>query len=214
MAVHKELDEFIKQSGVKGMRWGVINDTNHTGGADGKPNVKVKRGKIGQHLDSLKRERQWSKVLKEIDLMSTKDILTVTKRVRLENSLKKLSKTKMATTKDKHDYLRRGTMSNDELSRKVVRLQAKDGLHTAVKDASKAQRDFGEKVVQVAGSVGVKYALTKHINPKDILDAYQNPKSAVDKAQEDLVKNISGKNPLAGNMANMVINKVKPKGKS
>lgn len=196
--MHK-LDEVLQHAGVKGMKWGVRRDTDKDGGADGKTDPKDNKaptketGKIGKHLYSMKRERQWTKTLHQVDSMSTKDISSVTKRISMENNLKSLSKTKIATKKDKDDYLRRHEMDNQELSRKVTRLQAKDSLLKAVKASSKEQREFGLKVVQVGGSLGVKYATTKSITPKDIFDAVKNPKSSADKAKKDVMTKITEK---------------------
>lgn len=164
------LDELLQQSGVKGMKWGIRRDYNRPGGADGKPDAgdRIPRGFVGKRLNSLKRERQWKSVLKEMDELSTSDITEVTRRVTLENSLKTLSKSKIGTAKDREDYFRRENMDNEELARKVTRLRAKENLHKAVREASKEQREFGQKVVQVGGSLGVKYALTKSITPKDV----------------------------------------------
>lgn len=163
----------LQHAGVKGMRWGVRRNRNRPGGADGKEeSTKVvdKRNGIQKRLDSMKRERQWGNVLKEIHKMNTKDITAVTKRVTLENNLKNLSKSKVATKKDKEDYLRREHMSDAELSRKVTRLRAKEGLHKAVKDASKEQREFGEKVVKIGSNVGVKYVTNKMAGRKTTHD--------------------------------------------
>lgn len=199
--MHK-LDEAIQHAGVKGMRWGVRRDRNRPGGADGKldakdiRNPKTLKGKIIQKTRSLKREREWNKVLKELDTLSTKDINTVTKRIGLENSLKTLSKERFATSKDKRDYLNRADMSDQELSRKVNRLRAKEGLHKAVSAASKEQRELGEKVVQIASSVGVKYALNRGtITPKDLfdtaMDAKKNPKDSYNKSREDVLNRVT-----------------------
>jgi hypothetical protein len=167
--LHK-LEELLEHSGVKGMHWGQRKD-NHNLGTTAK-----EKSMLRKHLDSLKRERDWGKVLKEVPNMSTQDIKTVTARVKLENSLKDLTKSPMSTKKDKADYLRRGDMTDQELKRKIGRLQAKDNLHTAVKKASKQQREFGIKVAQTASSVGLKYAVTRtKLKPADFLDAYQNP---------------------------------------
>lgn len=181
----------LQHYGVIGMRWGVTRNRNRPGGADGKEEsekVSDNRSKVRKRLDSMKRERQWNKVLSEVDKLTTKEINAVAKRVGLENDLKKLSKSKMATDKDKQDYLRRDKMSDAELSRKVTRLRAKDNLHTKVKDASKEQREFGIKVVQIGGTLGTKYALTKSISPKDVFDAVQNPKESSKNAKKDIQK--------------------------
>lgn len=188
-------DDVLKHAGIKGMRWGVKRDRNRVGGADGKEEsekIKDTRGKVKKNLDSMKRERQWKSVLKDVDKLNTKDITAVTKRVTLENNLKQLSKSGIAKPKDRDDYLRRANMADDELSRKVVRLRAKDSLYKSVNEASKEQREFGQKIVQIASSVGVKYALNK--NPttaksifKDVLDASKKPKESSEKAKQDLL---------------------------
>lgn len=190
-------DEVLKHAGIRGMKWGVRRDRNKPGGADGKEeSVKVKdnRGKLSKTLDSMKRERQWKSVLKDIDKLSTKDITSVDKRVKLENSLKSLSKSKIAKGKDKEDYLRREHMSDAELSRKVTRLRAKDGLHKSISEASREQREFGQKVVQVASSLGIKYAITRtRITPKDIFDAVSNPKKSSAEANKSVLEKLGVK---------------------
>lgn len=190
-------DEVLKHVGIKGMRWGVRRDRNRPGGADGKEeSTKVvdNRSKLSKNLDSLKRERQWNKVLKNMNQLDTKDINKVANRIKMENNLKTLSKSKVGSKKDRDDYLRRENMSDAELSRKVVRLRAKDSLRTAVKAATKDQRDFGEKVVRIGGSLSVKYALKKSISPKDVFDAVKNPKNASSKAKESILEKVSDPN--------------------
>jgi hypothetical protein len=180
----KELNDVLQQSGVLGMKWGVHNDHADRGRAD----VKRARGFLGKRLNSLKRERQWKSVLKEMDALSTQDITEVARRVTLENGLKTLSRSKIGSKKDKEDYHQREHMDNEELSRKVTRLRAKESLHNAVSNASKEQRAFGQKVLQIGGSLGVKYALTKSVTPRDIFDTVKNPKASADKAKSDLLK--------------------------
>ena len=189
--MHK-LDEALEHSGVRGMKWGVRRNYDRPGGADGKTDPKGNkapkegRSEIGKRLDSLKRERQWNKVLHDIDKMSTIQMNTVKKRIENENSLKSLSKSKMATKKDKEDYRRRGEMSDQELSRKIARLRAKNSLHDEIKKATKEQREFGIKVAQVGGSLGFKYATTKSLTPKDVFDSVSSP--AI-KTKQDVLDN-------------------------
>ena len=196
--MEKNLDEILKHVGVKGMKWGVRRNRNRPGGADGveeSKKVKDTRGKVRKTLDSMKRERQWSKVLQEMDKLSTKDINAVSKRISLENELKKYSKTKgVGNKKDKEDYLRRENMSDAELNRKVVRLRAKNGLHTNVTAASKEQREFGEKVVNIAKGVSMKLAVKKvtgkPLDIKDFHDILKNPKEGAKNAKGDLQKQV------------------------
>lgn len=187
-------EDVLQHVGVRGMRWGVRRDRNRPGGADGKEeSTKIvdNRSGIRKKLDSMQRERQWKDVLKQVDKLNTKDIQKVSKRITLENDLKNLSKTKgVATKKDREDYLRRANMSDAELIRKVNRLRAKNGLHKAVNDASKEQREFGEKVVNITKNVGLKYAVRKikgeKLIPKDIFDAVTN-KDSGKKSKEALI---------------------------
>lgn len=188
-----KLDDVLRHHGIKGQKWGVIRNRNRPGGADGKEESEKtvdKRGKIRQHLDSLKREREWRNVIKEIDHISTKDINKITKRVGLENSLKKLSKSKIARAKDKHDYLNRHKMSDEELSRKVTRLRAKDTLYNAIREASKEQREIGERIANTASNLAFKYVKVKYVDKgemslKDTLDIVKKPKKVKDLLKDE-----------------------------
>jgi hypothetical protein len=167
------LDEVLEHHGVKGMHWGVRHE-EHAALNPKDPAAKPP-GKIKKHVNSLKRERQWKSVIRDIDKLSTKDINVIKKRIDLENELKKYSKTKLATPAERQAYLHRHEMSNDELQRKLTRLKAKENLLESVSKASKEQREFGIKVVQTAGSVGIKYATHKATGKKmgmgDAIDA-------------------------------------------
>jgi hypothetical protein len=210
------LDDFLKHHGVKGMKWGVIRNRNRPGGADGVKESKkvdtpegrvVKKGKIRQKIDSLKRERDWNKVLKNMDALTTKELGQVKKRVDLENNLKDLSKSKIAQKKDKQDYLRRDKMSDEELNRKVSRLRAKDNLYKSVKKASKEQREFGQKVVQTGGSISLNYALTKQ-KPgiKDVFKAARDPKGSYNSSKKEYLKTIP--NSIRKDILETVLDKI------
>ena len=187
------LGDILKHHGVKGMKWGVRRNRNRPGGADGKEEsekVVDKRTKLAKNISSMNRERQWKKVVNNVDSLTTPQITAVAKRIGLENDMKRLSKSKMAKPKDKEDYLRRDKMSDAELSRKVTRLRAKENLRKNVEAATKEQRDFGKRVAQAGASVSVKYALTKSVSPKDIFDAYKKPQESANKAKQDVVEKV------------------------
>lgn len=162
-----EIESILKHHGVKGQKWGVIRNRS--------------KATIRDHINSLSRERSWRKVLNDVDALSTDQIHKVAKRVSLENDLKRLSRDKsVGGKKDKTDYLHRERFTDEELSVRVTRLRAKENLSKAVKNASKEQREFGEKVVNIGGALSLKYATTKSIKPKDVFDAYNDPKKMKD----------------------------------
>lgn len=182
----KSLDAQIKNTKDRAKRaslideYGKIEDSIHY-----KPKSALGE-RIGQELSSLKRERQWKTVIKNLDKMTTKEITTVTKRIQLENELKKLSKSKVAGAKDKNDYRLRGEMADQELNRKVGRLRAKHALSTQYDTATKEQRELGKRVVQTAGSLAIKYAINKQQGKKlsvgDVYESLANPKAAQSQA--------------------------------
>lgn len=182
-----KVEDMLQHVGVKGMKWGIRRNRNRPGGADGIEESKKpqdNRTNLRKKLDSMKREREWKLVLKNADRLSTADINKVAKRIGLENDMKRLNKT-IGKDKDKEDYLNRAKMSDAELTRKVVRLRAKETLKRQVSDASKEQREFGEKMTQVATSIGVKYALKRKVSPSDLLDAWEKPKETSEQAKKD-----------------------------
>lgn len=120
--------------------------------------------------------------------MDTEEIKMVTKRVQNENQLKTLVKTsKAARDDDRKDYIRRGDLTDDELADKVNRLRAKDSLSKSVYDASKEQREFGERIVNSGSSIALSYATNQRLTGKDIYDAITSPdKKASDKLKDNL----------------------------
>lgn len=190
----KNLNDVLKHSGVMGMKWGVHRDRSRPGGADGKfsESEKLAKSTFGKKWNSLKRERQWHSVLKQVENLSNSEISLVTKRLGLENNLKRLTRSKVATKKDKEDYLRRSHMDDQELSRKIARLSLKDGLHKAVHEASKQQREFGKKVVNIGGSLGARYVLNKgSLELNDIVGAFKDPKGSAATAKGDVQKELA-----------------------
>lgn len=142
---------------------------------DNRQNKDKGSSKTKQTLDSIKREREWNKKLSDVKNMTTKDINKVAKRAGLENDLKKLSKSKFATDKDKKDYLNRSKMSDQELNRKVTRLRAIDGLNSQVNRANAKQIEVGKKVASIAGSVALAYATGNVMNPSTINKKMNRP---------------------------------------
>lgn len=147
-----------------------------------------KNGIIKQHINSIKREQHWHKVLKDVNSMTTKEIYATSNRIQLENELKRLSKSKIiGSAKDKNDYLLRANMSDEELKRKVTRLRAKESLVRNVSDVTKKQRQFGERVTKTARSLAINSAVKGKLNANDVYDSVVNP----NKAKSELMRSVS-----------------------
>lgn len=192
-------NDIIKHHGVKGMRWGVRRTPEQLGHktVDDKPTIK-------DHLGSLKRERQWKKIIKKVDDLSTEEIQTVSKRIKAENDLKELSRNKkITTTKDKRAYTFRANLSDEELKTRVDRLRAKETLHKRVDSASKEQREIGEKVVGATKDIAMLYVQNKKPTAQDIFEAATKKrdnnirdsieKEVKDRAVNELVKVLSNR---------------------
>jgi hypothetical protein len=164
-----ELQDILQHHGVKGMHW----------------------GKVKSHVDSVKREHSLRKTVKNADNMSTKDIQKVGARAQLENDMKRLSKEKhVGSKKDKADYLKRADMPDQELLRKVQRLRAKSNLKRIASDATKTQREMGKRVMQVAGTIGLHYALTGKVDKKVVAGAVIGAAVAAGGEKARMLKNL------------------------
>ena len=158
------------------MKWGVRKDRKKS--PSGQNESKIKK-RVKEEMDSLKRERQWKKSLKNLDSMSSTEINQLSNRIRLENDFKRLKKSKVATRDDKKEYRNRANISDKDLNERVNRLRARDNLSRNVSDASREQREMGKKAIKVAASIGIKYALTGKITTKDVGMALLNPNQDV-----------------------------------
>lgn len=169
------MDDILIHYGVKGMRWGVH---------------KSDKVSIRERAGSLKRERQWKKVLGEVDNMTNDQISMVSRRVKSENEFKRLVReSKMSTAQDKKDYIRRADMDDVELNNKVTRLRIKDSLSKSVSDASKEQREFGEKVVNVGSALTLKAVTNQKLDAKAIFDTITSPEKDSKKKLQSEIQN-------------------------
>lgn len=173
----KAVEEILKHSGIKGMKWGVIHDR--------KPG-RI-RQRISEEWDSAKRERSWKKVLDNVHNLTTKEIGIVSKRAGLENEYKRLAK----TSADKKSYRLRAKMSDEELNRKVGRLRAIHALKSQYDSATKRQREIGKRIAQTGGSLALKVYLGKKAGKKltigDIYESVANPKAAQTQAVKTIL---------------------------
>ena len=168
----------LKHYGVIGMRWGVRRSEKQLAEASEKRTIKEANRKptVKEKFKSYKRERDWRKVVKEIENLSTIQIHTASKRIANENALKTLSRDKrFASDKDKKDYILREKLSDAELTQKVAHLNAKKALYDNVSKADKEQREIGEKITKAGSHLAVQVAKNGSLSYNDLLDSYKNP---------------------------------------
>lgn len=169
-------EEYITHAGVKGMKWGVRKDKKTSSGQNESKVSKVKT-RVKEEWGSRKRERSWNKEYDNLDKMSLPQMRQMTARIQLENDLKRLAKTKkVGSDEDKKAYRTRDKLSDKELMDRVVTLRTKDNFKRQVDEASREQREIGQRIVNTAASVGLSYMTTGIISTKDIgLAAMQKP---------------------------------------
>ena len=201
-----DVEEAIEHHGVKGMKWGVrryqpypkgqrnagkfIDASKNTGGSS--QNGSKASGVKGA-LRSKGRELSMVAAQREIKNLTTKDAQTVLSRAQLENRFKRLSSTpNVGTAKSKEEYLNRENMSNEELKRKVDRLQLSDNMRVESRKANQGAIDLGKKIAAIAAPIAVQIAVDGAVNKK-WLDKKINPEVVLkdwDKIGKEAAKSI------------------------
>lgn len=136
--------KFAKKANSEGMKW----KSESAKKDKGKGIVKTAKETVERKAKSAIRELDAGRLQKSDKLKSMSDsqIKEVTSRLRNENDLKRLSKTK----DDKIKYENRANMSTEELTKTVQRLQIEDNLRQQSKAATAQQREFAERVFEGA----------------------------------------------------------------
>ena len=183
-----DVEETIEHHGVKGMKWGVrryqpypkgqrnagkfIDASKNQGGSSQNGN---KVSGVKGALRSKGRELSMVAAQREIKNLTSKDAQTVLSRAQLENRFKRLSSTpNVGTAKSKEEYLNRENMSNQELKRKVDRLQLADNMRVESRKANQGAIDMGKKIAAIAAPIAVQIAVDGAVNKK-WLDKKINP---------------------------------------
>lgn len=177
-------------------KYGKIEDSiNYSKPKNGPSKLAQVKDGVTARVNSVKRQNDWKKLLKNLDNMSTKDIQAHATRIQLENELRRLSKRKglikdkgIGTKQDRLDYLKRANMSNAELLQKVGRLRAKSALLNSINDANRTQQEMGKQVVKATASLGAKYVLTGKVSVKDVANVAANTKGAYGQTRADLIR--------------------------
>ena len=161
-----KVEEFLQHHGVKGMKWGVRRFQPYPKG-EGRKGRFIGKIKSNRNVRSKVREiKTLNKArLKNLDKMSTAEIRKETRRLALENKLKKYSKldsnVSRVSGKDHADYLRRENMSDEELKRKVDRLISKAEFKKQANLANKGNLEVGKAIATTAATMTAGYLIAK-----------------------------------------------------
>lgn len=142
-------DKPLKHYGIKGMKWGVRRPKGTNGRVVKKPNALKRAGeRVKDEYKSMQREAKWSK--EPVTTYDETVLKSKLERISAENKLKSYGTRK--------EYIRRANVSDEDLKKRVSRLELEHRFKTEVNKATKGQLELG-KAVQSALLNDMSYGL-------------------------------------------------------
>lgn len=142
----------IEHHGIKGQKWGVRRPR----GANGK--VSKSDGPIRRELKSVARELGTGLKSLNAHKMSDSELKAFTKRARLENQLKRASKAQVSPVqkiKVRKEYTERKKLSDEDLFKRVQRLNLESNMRKEATSATKEQRAAAKNLIEQIGSMKI-----------------------------------------------------------
>ena len=131
------IDDTLKHYGVKGMMWGVRRQKGPSGRVVKKPNALKRAGeRVKDEYKSMQREAKWAK--EPVTTYDETVLKSKLERISAENKLKSYGTRK--------EYIKRANVSDEDLKKRVSRLELENKFKTEINKATKGQRELGKAV--------------------------------------------------------------------
>lgn len=188
------IDEEITHYGVKGMKWGVRKSDN---------NVRVSPerlkklpyspsdGNTKDNTGSRIKRNLFFRTNKKLGEMTDEDLISQTERLRLENNLRRLSKS-VNRMDNKQAYLNRNVYSNAELIKITKRLQLEANMKMEISNSRSTAYKIASNTLKNVFTSSASNYLTDGRVHFTVDDVYSGTQKSLKKSLNDeLAKNIA-----------------------